>query len=129
MTARECESPSALGRVLYRPRRRPCACRHVYVWRAMEGEGRASSGLHCAAREASMAQADRRGSTAALALTRRGKRGDEDEKGREESRVVDEVGPRLFRAKTVRPGAPGRPQRAGFGLGLPALFSAQAGEN
>ena len=50
-------------------------------------------------------------------------------KGREEGRVADAAGPRLFRAKTVRPGAPGRPQRAGFGLGPPALFSAQAGEN
>ena len=47
-------------------------------------------------------------------------------KGQEEGRAADAVGPRLFRAKTVRPGAP---QRAGFGLGPPALFSAQAGEN
>ena len=81
MTAREYESPSALGRVLYRPRRRPCASRREYAWRAREGEGRASSGLHCAAREASMAQDDRRGSAAALALIRRGKRGDEDDEG------------------------------------------------
>ncbi len=50
-------------------------------------------------------------------------------KGREESRVADAAGPRLFRAKTVRPAPPGAPQRAGFGLGPPALFSAQAGEN
>lgn len=50
-------------------------------------------------------------------------------KSREESRVADAVGPRLFRAKTVRPAPPGAPQRAGFGLGPPALFSAQAGEN
>ena len=50
-------------------------------------------------------------------------------KGQEESRVADAAGPRLFRAKTVRPAPPGAPQRAGFGLGPPALFSAQAGEN
>ena len=45
-------------------------------------------------------------------------------KSREESRVADAAGPRLFRAKTVHP-----PQRAGFGLDPSALFSAQAGEN
>lgn len=50
-------------------------------------------------------------------------------KGQEESRVADAAGPRLFRAKTVRSAPPGAPQRAGFGLGPPALFSAQAGEN
>ena len=50
-------------------------------------------------------------------------------KGREESRVADAACPRLFRAKMVRPAPPGPPQRAGFGLGPPALFSAQAGEN
>ena len=62
-TAGECESRSAPGRVIYRPRR---ACHRVYAWRAREGEGRASSGLHCAAREASMVQADRRGSARQL---------------------------------------------------------------
>ena len=33
-------------------------------------------------------------------------------KGGEEGRVADAAGPRLFRAKTVRPGAPGRPPSA-----------------
>ena len=50
-------------------------------------------------------------------------------KGREESRVADAAGPRLFRAKKVRPAPSGAPQHVGFGLGPPALFSAQAGEN
>src|SRR3954464_3278976 len=49
--------------------------------------------------------------------------------GREENRVADAAGPRLFRARKVRPAPPCTPQRAGFGLGPPALFSAQAGEN
>ena len=41
--------------------------------------------------------------------------------------VADAAGPRLFRAKTAHPSAP--PQHARFGLGPPALNSAQAGEN
>ena len=34
-----------------------------------------------------------------------------------------------FAPKQFAPAPPGAPQRAGFGLGPPALFSAQAGEN
>ena len=46
--------------------------------------------------------------------------------GKTSRRVPDAAGLRIFRAKTVRLGAS---ERAGFGLGPPALFSAQAGEN
>ena len=35
----------------------------------------------------------------------------------------------FFAPKQLVPAPPGAPQRAGFGLGPPALFSAQAGEN
>ena len=49
-------------------------------------------------------------------------------KGREEGRVADAAGPRLFAPKTIRPAPPSDPQRAGFGLGPPAPISARAGE-
>ena len=66
---------------------------------------------------------------AALALIRRGEQGDEDNEAarRESSRW--QGGPAALRAKNDSPGAPERPQRAGFGLGPPAAISARAGEN
>ena len=48
--------------------------------------------------------------------------------GEDGARAADSTGPRLFRVKTARPGAPERPQRARFGLGLPAPISVQASE-
>ena len=68
-----------------------------------------------------MAQADRRGSAAALALIRRGKRGDEDDEAPRSKLVADASGPRFLRAKKLRPAPPSAPQRAGFGLGPPAF--------